>query len=98
MSSSFLTARSLGQQQHDREDNDGGTDHGTAASHFVVGPKVVGGRYGESPSLTKLDSDGNLIHTVDYRSLYASVLDGWMGAGHPDILRAEYETLPLFSV
>ncbi|MCP3994064.1 MAG: DUF1501 domain-containing protein [bacterium] len=78
------------------EDNDGGTDHGTAAAHFVIGPKVIGGRYGEAPSLTSFDTDGNFIHTVDYRSLYASVLDGWMGAGHGDILHKEYETLPLF--
>lgn len=61
-----------------------------------VEDRVAGGRYGESPSLTKLDGDGNLNHTVDYRSLYPSVLDGWMGAGHADVLRAEYETLPLF--
>ena len=78
------------------EDNDGGTDHGTAAGHFVIGPAVVGGRFGESPSLTRLDGDGNLIHTVDYRSLYGSVLGGWLGAGPDDILRGQYETLPMF--
>ncbi len=78
------------------EDNDGGTDHGTAGSHFVIGPKVIGGRYGEAPSLTRFDDGGNFIHTIDFRSLYASVLDGWMGAGHADILNAEYETLSMF--
>lgn len=78
------------------EDNDGGTDHGTAAAHFVIGSKVIGGRYGEAPSLTKFDDDGNFVHTVDFRSLYASVLEGWMGAGAADILHEEYETLPLF--
>jgi len=79
------------------EDNDGGTDHGTAASHFVIGAPVAGGRYGEAPSLTKFDDDGNMIHTVDYRSLLGSVLEGWMGAGPDDILRGQYETLPLFN-
>jgi uncharacterized protein (DUF1501 family) len=78
------------------EDNDGGTDHGTAGSHFVIGPKVIGGRYGEAPSLTRFDSDGNFVHTIDFRSLFATVLDGWMGVGHADILHQEYETLPMF--
>ncbi len=77
-------------------DNDGGTDHGTAATHFVVGPAVQGGRYGETPSLRRLDADGNLIPTVDFRSLYASVLEGWLGAGAEDILRGSYESLALF--
>lgn len=88
-----MTASEFGRRP---EDNDGGTDHGTAGSHLVIGPRVAGGRYGEMPSLTKLDDGGNMIHTIDYRSLYASVLEGWMGAGHADILHAEYETLPLF--
>lgn len=77
------------------EDNDGGTDHGTAGSHFVIGSRVEGGRYGESPSLRKLDGDGNLIHTADYRSLYATVLESWLAAPAGEILRGEYETFPL---
>ena len=77
------------------EDNNGGTDHGTAASHFVIGSSVIGGRYGETPSLRKLDPDGNMIHTSDFRSLYATVLDGWLGAPADDILRGIYETFPL---
>ena len=78
--------------------NGSGTDHGTASAHFVIGAGVAGGRYGEAPSLTNLDSRGNLIHTVDYRSVYASVLDGWLGAPATDLLGAAYETLPLFDV
>ncbi|MCP4965602.1 MAG: DUF1501 domain-containing protein [bacterium] len=89
-----MTASEFGRRP---EDNDGGTDHGTASSHLVIGPRVAGGRYGETPSLSKLDEDGNLVHTVDYRSLYASVLDGWLGAGHQDILHDQYETLPIFN-
>jgi uncharacterized protein (DUF1501 family) len=75
-------------------DNDGGTDHGTAGSHFVIGSRVAGGRYGETPSLRRLDPDGNLIHTVDFRSLYATVLERWLEASPDDILRGSYETLP----
>ena len=52
-------------------ENGSGTDHGTAAAHFVIGPAVLGGRYGEPPSLTTLDDHGNLVATVDLRSLYA---------------------------
>ena len=63
----------------------------------MIGKRVTGGRYGEPPSLTNLDPDGNLIHTVDYRSLYASVLEGWLGAGSEDILRDSYEMMPLFA-
>jgi uncharacterized protein (DUF1501 family) len=79
------------------QDNDGGTDHGTAASHLVIGNRVAGGRLGEPPNLSRLDESGNPIHTVDFRSLYASVIDDWLGADHQEILRGAYETLPLFS-
>ena len=40
---------------------------------------------------------GNPIHTVDSRSLYATMLDGWMGRGSQEILRSSYETLPIFT-
>ncbi len=77
--------------------NGSGTDHGTAAAHLVLGDPVDGGRYGEPPDLGSLDTRGNLVHTVDYRSLYATVLDGWLGAPAPEILRADYELLPIFA-
>ena len=59
------------------EDGSAGTDHGTAAPLFVVGDAVAGGLYGEQPSLTQLDQNKNLIRTVDFREVYATVLDGW---------------------
>ena len=59
------------------EDGSAGTDHGTAAPLFVVGDAVAGGLYGEQPSLTELDKNKNLIRTVDFREVYATVLDGW---------------------
>ena len=76
--------------------NGSGTDHGTANTHFVVGGGVAGGRYGEPPSLSHLDVRGNVIHTVDFRSYYASILDGWFGAAHEGVLGATWETLPVF--
>jgi len=79
------------------EYNGSGTDHGTAAAHLLIGSPVAGGRFGEPPSLTSLDTRGNMTHTVDYRSLYASVLSGYLGADADSLLGAPYEPLPLFS-
>jgi len=78
-------------------ENGGGTDHGTANVHFVVGPAVKGGRFGEPPSLTSLDRTGNLVHTTDFRSLYATLLDGWLGVEAAVILGDDFPTLPLFA-
>jgi uncharacterized protein (DUF1501 family) len=55
------------------ENANGGTDHGTAAPHFVWGGKVKGGFYGSYPSLNQL-SNNDLIYSLDYRSLYATIL------------------------
>ena len=57
----------------------GGTDHGTAAPVFVMGPKVKGGFYGDQPSLTDLDQ-GDLKFTTDFRAVYATILAGVLGA------------------
>ncbi len=59
-------------------ENGSGTDHGTAAPHFLIGSAVKGGRYGAPPSLTALDPHGNLVATTDFRSLYATALAGWL--------------------
>lgn len=56
-----------------------GTDHGTAAPMFVIGAPVKGGLLGEHPSLTQLDPNGDLIHTVDFRSVYSRVLESVLG-------------------
>ncbi|TNF29383.1 MAG: DUF1501 domain-containing protein [Bacteroidetes bacterium] len=56
-----------------------GTDHGAAAPAMFFGPALEGnGFLGEHPSLTELDPYGNLQHNVDYRQLYASVLENWL--------------------
>lgn len=54
-----------------------GTDHGTAAVHFITGGSVQGGIYGEHPSLKLLDKNADLIYTTDFRSLYTSVAQDW---------------------
>lgn len=55
-----------------------GTDHGTAAPHLLMGGRVRGGLYGTPPSLTDLQ-EGDLKHLLDYRSLYATVIEQWWG-------------------
>ena len=66
-----------------------GTDHGTAAPLFVLGNAVVGGTYGEPPDLGNLDSYGNLKHSVDFRSVYATVLS-WLGAPVTAVLGGDF--------
>lgn len=60
------------------ENASGGTDHGTAAPMFLIGEPVVAGLHGKRPSLTDLDNS-DLRHTTDFRSVYATVLDRWLG-------------------
>ncbi len=60
------------------ENGSSGTDHGTAAPHFLLGGQVKGGLYGTQPVLTNLQ-DGDLKHTIDYRSLYNTIIRNWWG-------------------
>lgn len=62
-----------------------GTDHGTAAPMFLLGPMVRPGVIGDPPSLTDLDS-GDLKHTVDFRNIYAGVLEQWLEADVTKVL------------
>ncbi|MGH2486624.1 MAG: DUF1501 domain-containing protein [Ktedonobacterales bacterium] len=68
-----------------------GTDHGTAAPLFVLGNSVQGGVYGEPPDVGKLDNYGNLIYTTDFRSVYATVLDRWLGAPSAAVLGGSFD-------
>lgn len=61
-----------------RENASGGTDHGTAAPLFVAGGAVNGGLTGQAPSLTEL-TDDDLVHTTDYRQVYAALLSDLWG-------------------
>lgn len=70
-----------------------GTDHGTANTWMVIGNNVKGGLYGALPSLTGLDRSGNLVPTVDHRSVYASLLDRWLRADSQAVLGNRFEDL-----
>jgi uncharacterized protein (DUF1501 family) len=75
-----------------------GTDHGTAGLMFVAGKPVKGGHYGTPPSLTQLTTGDNLVHTADFRRVYATVIDGWLG--YPDtekLLNGRFEPFPMFA-
>jgi uncharacterized protein (DUF1501 family) len=61
-----------------KQNASGGTDHGTAAPIFVMGGGVKGGLYGAYPSLGDLQ-DGDLKHTVDFRSVFATAAQGCWG-------------------
>lgn len=75
--------------------NSSGTDHGSASSLMAIGPSVVGGFHGAFPSLTQLDNRRNQIPEVDFRSVYANVLDTWLGADSTEILGGNYTGLAL---
>ena len=74
-----------------------GTDHGTANLMFVAGKQVKGGQYGEVPSLTKLDAGDNLIHTTDFRRVYATMISGWLGLNDTrTLLHGDFEPFDMF--
>ena len=62
-----------------KENLSNGTDHGTASVHFALGGRVAGGMYGEQPALDRLSSDGNPGYAIDFRNVYATVLERWWG-------------------
>jgi uncharacterized protein (DUF1501 family) len=61
---------------------------------FVLGGGIKGGIYGDHPSLTDLD-DGDLKFHTDFRSVYATVLERWLGRDSADVLAGTFPTLPI---
>ncbi len=78
------------------ENGSNGTDHGTAGPLFLLGEPVRGGLHGRTPSLDDLD-EGDLVHTTDFRAVYATVVDALFGVDHARVLGRRYETLPFLS-
>ena len=80
-----------------KSNGSGGTDHGSAAPMFLIGSPVVGGIYGENPNLRNLDKD-NLRFTTDFRSVYSTVLEEWLGAAPEAILGGQrFEHIPFLA-
>jgi uncharacterized protein (DUF1501 family) len=78
-----------------QENGSAGTDHGTAGPVFLAGPGVKAGLVGTTPSLMDLQ-DGDLKVGLDFRRIYASVLEDWLGLPSETALSGKFEHLPLF--
>ncbi len=79
-----------------KENDSHGTDHGVAAPVFLAGAPIRGGLIGNAPNLTDLDS-GDLKTQVDFRQVYATILDRWLGVSSEKILGSSFSPLPLFN-
>ena len=72
----------------------GGTDHGAANNLFIIGKNLKKpGLYNDCVDLKNLDKNGDIIHTIDFRSVYATLLDKWLDASHSKVLGNSFETL-----
>jgi uncharacterized protein (DUF1501 family) len=78
------------------ENGSRGTDHGAAAPMLLVGGKVKAGVVGEQPDLVTNTQQGNLKFNVDFRQVYAAILDQWLGVAHRDVLGKDFEAAGIF--
>ncbi len=76
------------------ENGNRGTDHGEASPLFLIGGGVKGGLYGSAPDLSAT-SMGNVAFTTDFRRVYATVLERWLGRPSQPILAGSFPTLPM---
>ena len=77
-------------------DNGSGTDHGAASVAFAVGDKVKGGIYGVYPSMERSDhiEGGNLAPTMDFRQVYATIVEDWFGQDSVPVIGGNFEKIP----
>jgi uncharacterized protein (DUF1501 family) len=76
-----------------KQNSSGGTDHGTAAPHFIAGGAVRGGLYGKAPDLNRLDANQNVLYTTDFRQIYTSVAQQWWGVNAESVVRGKFDAL-----
>lgn len=76
-----------------KQNSSGGTDHGTAAPHFITGGAVRGGLYGQAPDLTRLDGNQNVVFTTDFRQIYTTVAQNWWGVSAESVVRGKFDAL-----
>jgi uncharacterized protein (DUF1501 family) len=76
------------------ENGSRGTDHGEASPLFMIGGGVKGGLYGNSPNLASLNM-GNVAYTTDFRNVYATVLERWLGRPSTTVLNGSFQKLPV---
>ena len=80
-------------------DNASGTDHGTGGGAFIIGDHVKGGLYSEYPSLdpARWVHGEDLEHTIDFRGIYGTLLEQWMGVDPTQIVGGNFEQIQPFS-
>jgi uncharacterized protein (DUF1501 family) len=85
----MLLFSEFGRRVHD---NGSGTDHGAGGVAFVIGEKVKGGHYGEMPSLKAEHLvQGDLNPNMDFRCVYSTILDKWLGLNPKAIVNGTFE-------
>ena len=79
------------------ENKSAGTDHGTANVMFLMGGSTRPGLHGDRPDLASLDESGDLVHKVDFRSVYAAILGDWFGADASRVLDGRFNPYPILA-
>lgn len=79
------------------ENASGGTDHGAAGPMFLIGSSVKGGLHGPLPDLDDLQN-GDLKYSIDFRDVYATALDGWMGGDSELVLGQKFAKVDALKV
>ena len=81
-------------------DNGSGTDHGSGGGAFLFGNSVNGGLYSEYPSLDPVDWElgEDMKHTIDFRGIYGTVLEQWLGIEARPIVKGDFEQIYPFKV
>ena len=76
-------------------DNGSGTDHGAGGVAFAIGDPVKGGQYSEYPSMESRDLEqGDVVPNVDFRGVYSTILEDWLGLDAKPIVEGTFEKLP----
>ena len=88
----IMTFSEFGRRGH--ENGSQGTDHGSGAPMMLIGGRVRSGLVGEHPRLTNLDN-GNLPHAIDFRQVYGTVLDQWLGVPSRQVLGQAYNAVEI---
>jgi uncharacterized protein (DUF1501 family) len=85
----MLLFSEFGRRVHD---NGSGTDHGAAGAAFMIGESVAGGQYSEYPSTKPGDlQQGDLVPNQDFRGLYSTILEDWLGLDAVPIVEGTFE-------
>jgi len=92
---SVLMFTEFGRRTHD---NGSGTDHGAGGAAFMFGEGVKGGQYSEFPSMKSEDLEqGDVVPNYDFRGLYTTIMEDWMGLDGKPIVDGSFEKMGIFA-